>query len=356
MLLTVFSPLPSSFVLVAKRNGRVRAATTVTVSTGFGLPCIKDFPAVATQPDLLHMAEISMIGVEETAHLEMAEKLYHWPLWNFALRFCRNQLKVRTIVTEQSETQARLLVLEMGLRPLARTRTTTDQGSAIDISLIGEKLSALQNKWITADARTFDKFGYTKFFLKRKYPEFLFARVPPGLRELLTIKPDDFVYFFKEKSDIAQSLPESLLCHLRSVYEDSQFTQFGRTFFPQSSAQSPRSGLRRINYRLNGVLRLGSRDHFKLTISQIAEGGFRATIDKPLPSERVKPWEVLIEMSQGKVTRLNVTTAWRRGQTIGFKILNAPREWHALVQAAAVHADDNRSQPSWQSAPKKSAG
>lgn len=342
MLITNFNALPSTFVLVARHKGRVQAAVTVTVATGFGLPCFEAFPAIVSNPDYQHMAEISLVAISEQVDKEYAEAAYLWPLWNYVLRFCRYQLKIRAIISAVTDASARSLVMQLGLKQMGRLPITNNQQKKQNLHLLGESLSVLQQKWLNIDLSTDHRFGYTSFFVDNKYPEFLFLKIPAGLREVLTIKPDDFVYFFLEKTKIAECLPHALLTHLRSVYEESQFSNFGRTFFPPLTENRSKSGLRRYNYRLNGCLETETNEKVRISLSQISEGGFRATADKALRTSRGKTWEVVIQLTPRQLARLTVTSVWRRDRTMGFRILNAPREWHALVQAAAVHTDGHR--------------
>lgn len=339
LFFTTFSTLPSTFVFTAEQDGKPRAAVSVSVSTGFGLPCSEAFPALAEDPEFNHTAELSLVATDPRLDQGHAQSLFYWPLMSYALRFCFQRLRMRKVVTAVTDQYANMLIRQLGFRQLARIRISDITGNPISLHLVGDTAQALHQRWESEDMQSDEESGFMRYFSTEHFDEFDFPDLPKGMRETISIAPEDFQYFFAETSDVVKKLPVRVKRHLHNVYSAAGYEPFAQICFPGAPEPQARKEVRRYSYRLNAALGSGKGKTTPIVIAEISSGGFRATLLGTISPSPHIAYEVNVDLGDDRFTRLTVNCAWQKGNVGGFRIIKASEQWIDLLIEAAENAD-----------------
>jgi hypothetical protein len=335
LALTTYHALPHTYLLVAKCGDDVVGTMTLICDSNYGLPIERFYSLKPFRKFNAQLLEMSHLAISQEYRQNGGKIL--WPLLKFAAAFARNLLQADYIFCavepHNLDFFENILLLERIENRVIENYQFFNGARAIglfaDVRQTANKIEQLYS----------GKHSQTNLSSYLQKSDFTATKLPDS-KEFDVTKPfldrELIRYFFSERTNLFDSLPEYDKSILNNLYDEQQYAGV----LPTSDGVTFGSGIReqsRYQMQCDGRIVLHRDKTVSLTIIDISINGFRAQLHEPIHfGSKV---QVTVSLPDQHLADLEAWAVWQDRQSkIGFKIAKCSNNWIDFVESVAENA------------------
>ncbi|MBY0472431.1 hypothetical protein K2X30_14800 [bacterium] len=327
MRVTLYHALPTTTILIAKRNDEVLGTLTMIRDNPIGLPGEGLMNLERLRNEGHQIAEVSALAIQPRYRGRLL-----FPLLKFMYTYSTKYLAIDTLlaVTTKQWSIFYESILFFKIFPVSsdsKGYTFVDYNTPVALSLnLKEAFSEFARYY---GGRRFNR-GLFHYFVVEDSPEFQFPAREFFRASDPVMTPKLLNLFFRKKTNLFEKLSPDELDVFRRLYPEKEFQRLFETRFPNKQRHSRRP----VNCK--GELHLGDEIIPILLINASLKGFCAISQGDPIQSGQVYSGKALI--GEFTIVSFKVRSLWSKGVLNGFNILEVSEEWYEFVGENVVKA------------------
>lgn len=327
---TDYHALPSTTTLLAKCKEEVVATITVIRDGPFGLPAdaVADFSDFRARGERL--GEVSSLAINPRFRGRSGEVMFH--LFKYMLHYSMYYFGLDRFVIVVNPDRITLYesILAFERIPAATVRAYSFANNAPGVCATLDLIHLEQNFQRLYAGRprhcNIHQFFFGPYSLAEKrrfrFPERrYYTAMDPVMR------PDIMDYFFNQCTDCFCHLDPRKVGILRHIYQEQAYASVWPRHMFGTAAHD--RGHRRFDVTCNAAIVGCSVEGSVLPALDASRAGLRLRVDMPLRYLDRSLLEVAV--GRGKRARVVADCRWRKGVTVGLRVVSADTDWHRFI-------------------------
>lgn len=322
MKITKLDALPTTKMLIAIEQSRVRACLSLSFEGAFRTPTEEHFDLNFIKKQNKHFIEISHFAIDP--EISRFKDDFFLPLCRLCLEFNASGPSAEYLVTSLPPSQFDYFKAVFGLQRLKEQSNLFDDFNLRPAICAFSVLSELQQKMMKM---------YGEAPSKRNIYHYLFEAEDQRLK--LQVKnelysPEQLSYFFNTKTDILATLTSFEKRNLHQIYLDSKY----RDLFPRPSQRTSKDrsrSARRYEVDVQAELLVAGKSISTVTLKTISQEGIGLISSEKLILDST--YTLFLNQNGAAQIELLVTPVWAsRDQTYGLVVRKYSANWLHFVE------------------------
>ncbi len=320
MRVTLYHALPTTTILIAKRNNEVLGTLTMIRDNPIGLPGEGLMNLEKLRNEGHQIAEVSALAIQPRYRGRLL-----FPLLKFMYTYSTKYLAIDTLLAVTTKQwsifyESILFFKVFKMDSDSKGYTFVDYDTPVALSLdLKEAFSEFARYY---GGRRFNR-GLFHYFVVEHSPEFQFPSREFFRASDPVMTPKLLNYFFRKKTNLFEKMSPDEVDIFRRLYPEKEFQRLFETRFPNKQRHSRRP----VNCK--GELHLGEEIIPILLINASLKGFCAISQGNPIRTEETYSGKALI--GEFTIVSFKARSLWNKGVLSGFSIVEVSEEWLEFV-------------------------